>query len=77
MLEDYETVCKNNLGAKQMSTMCFQKTVPSASCVLRDRFFIGRVYTEGSVFMKPAVYTYVFQDWIYRLKTVCLPGFKD
>ena len=39
--------------------MCFLKTVPSATCVLWDRkilfLFMERVYTEGTVFMKPAV----------------------
>ena len=36
-----------------MNTVCFLKTVPSATCVLRDRqiVFIKRVYTEGNVFM--------------------------
>ena len=33
------------------------ETVPSATCVLRDIkiVFITRVYTEGTVFMNPAV----------------------
>ena len=38
-------------------TVCFMETVPSATCVLRDIkiVFITRVYTEGTVFMNPAV----------------------
>ena len=38
-------------------TVCFLKTVSLATRVLTDRYivFIKIVYTEGTVFMKPAV----------------------
>ena len=38
-------------------TFCFLETVPSPSFVLLYRYivFIKRVYTEGTVFVKPAV----------------------
>ena len=37
---------------KIYSTVCFQKTVPPANCVLCNSV---REYTEGTVFMTPAV----------------------
>ena len=40
------------------ATLCFLKTVPSATLVLwyRLKVFTNRVYTEGTVFTKPDVY---------------------
>ena len=43
-----------------VSKVCLMKTVPPATCVLLDSkfFFIERVYTEGTVFMIPAVVSF-------------------
>jgi len=46
-----------------IDTVCFLKTVPSAACVVycgkdiysRYIYILQRVYTEGTVFMSPAV----------------------
>ena len=46
--------------------MCFQITVSSATCSFRNRYIVSikRVYTDGTVFMKPAVDGYNDVDFI-------------
>ena len=38
-------------------TLCFLKTIPSATCIHQDRWIVlsKKAYTEGTVFTKPVV----------------------
>ena len=53
------------------TTVCSLKTVPQAICEKWDRYimFIKRVYTEGTVFMTPAVVINVSHIMIHDSKT--------
>ena len=54
--------CNQQNRLKHFNTVCFLKTVPPTNCVRLDMYiyiyivFIKSVYTEGTVFMTPAVH---------------------